>query len=262
MSQGTPAARVYPMYALGSTVLEVDGAIDRIIDQVIETCREQGLYLSSTSRGSNPYQGEGNKTIAYEVVEQLGRAPDCMVVPVGGGGTIAGILRGFQDLQALGHIGATPRMIGVVPKDYNILEVAFERGLETWDEVLQLDYDERPPSLLVKLAHNYPPDGMEAIEAVRASRGFFLAVSDEDALQAQERVGRTEGLYIEPSTGACLAGVQQLLDADEVQADDVVVALVSGSGYRETMVTMEQRPLRKLSITADELAATLAGLAP
>lgn len=257
MSVGTPAERVYPMFALGSTVLEVQGDIDALIDEVIRICHTGGLYLSSTSRGSNPYQAEANKTIAYEIVEELGRAPEWMVVPVGGGGTLAGVLRGFEDLQALGKISAIPRLVGVLPNDYNALEVALARGLETWDEVLALPYHDLPPTILVKLAHGYPPDGMEALEAVRRTHGFFLSVTDEEALAAQQQCGRLEGLYVEPSTGACLAGVDRLLAAGHVAPTETVVALVSGSGFRENFVTMTRRPLQKQTRSPENLATTL-----
>ncbi len=261
MTQGTPAARVYPMYALGSQVVEVQGAIDDVIEQVIQLCRRHGLYLSSTSRASNPYQAEGNKTIAYELVEELGRAPDWVVVPVGGGGTLAGLLRGFQDLQRLGHVERLPRLVGVVPRDYNALEVAFQRGLTRWEEVLALPYHECPPSILVKLAHSYPPDGMEALEAVRACGGLFLSVTDEEALAAQEACGRQEGLYVEPSTGAALAGAARLLQGGGVRPEETVVVLVSGSGFRENFVTMERRPLEKRTITVQELETVLLAMA-
>jgi threonine synthase len=77
MPSGTPDERVYPMFALGSEIVQVEGAIDDVIDDVIRLCRASGLYLSSTSRSSNPYQAEGCKTIAYELHEQLGRGSSC-----------------------------------------------------------------------------------------------------------------------------------------------------------------------------------------
>ena len=260
MTEGAPAERVYPMFALGSTVVEVRGAVDTIIEQVIELCREQGLYLSSTSRASNPYQGEGNKTIAYEIVEDLGRAPQWLVVPVGGGGTISGLWRGFLDLQQLGLISSLPRLVGVVPQAYNALEVAFDQNLTDWKDVLALPYDDCPPSILVKLAHSYPPDGMEALDTVRQAEGFFISITDEEALLAQQQAGRQEGLYIEPSTGACLAGLKELLASGRVGPQDTVVALVSGSGFRENFLTLQHRPLEKRTIGAEALPVVLAEL--
>ena len=257
MTEGTPADRVYPMYALGSKVVEVRGEIDAIIDQVIALCRTHNLYLSSTSRASNPYQAEGNKTIAYEIVEQLGHAPDWVVVPVGGGGTLAGILRGFQDLQALDRLDTIPRLAGVVPHDYNALEVAFNRGLTGQDEFESLPFDDSAPTILVKLAHSHPPDGLEALAAVRTSGGHFLSVTDQEALAAQAKCGRNEGLYVEPSTGACLAGLEKLLASGRVARDESVVAIISGSGFRENFVTMQYLPLQKQTITVDHLTEVL-----
>ncbi len=260
MTGGTPPDRLYPMYGLGAVLVEVKALIDPIVQGVIDVCREHGLYLSTTSRNSNPYQSEGNKTIAFEIVEELGRGPDWVVVPVGGGGTVSGVWRGFQDCQALGLIDSVPRMIGVVPRDYNALQVAFERELNRWKDVLALPYDNLPPSILVKLAHSYPPDGMEALETIRSSNGFFISVTDEEALSAQEACGRREGLFVEPSTGACLAGTTRLMDSGQVRPEDVVVAIVSGSGYRETACTMDSRPLRKQSVSLEELSTSLRGL--
>ena len=260
MTEGTPPERLYPMFGLGAVLLEVSAQIDPIVEGVISVCRAHGLYLSTTGRDSNPYQSEGNKTIAFEIVEELGRAPDWVVVPVGGGGTVSGIWRGFQDCRALGLIDTLPRMVGVVPRDYNALEAAFDRGLETWKAVLALPYDDLPPSILVKLAHSYPPDGMEALRSVRSSKGFFVSVTDDEALEAQEACGRREGLFVEPSTGACLAGATRLMDSGHVRREDVVVAIVSGSGYRETACTMDSRPLRKQSVSLKELSGALSGI--
>jgi threonine synthase len=257
MTMGTPAERVYPMFALGSGILEVDDAIDFLIDEVIRICREKKLYLSSTSRGSNPYQSEGNKTIAFEVVESLGRAPDWMVITVGGGGTISGIWRGFKDLYALKRIASLPRLVGVVPRQYNALEVAFEQNLSSWDSVLKLPYTDLPSSVLIKLAHAYPPDGMEALIAVRESGGFFASVTDDEALVGLRRIGRCEGLYVEPSSSALLPVVDSMLASGKLKSNQTLVALISGSGFRETFCTKEKAPLKKRTLNIKELGAIL-----
>lgn len=257
MSKGAPTARVYPLFALGSQILEVEGDIDALIAEVIQICRQHGLYLSSTSRNSNPYQGEGAKTIAYEIFEQLGQVPHWIVIPVGGGGTLAAIWRGFLDLQALGWSDQLPKLVGVQPREYNALEVAQQRGFASWEEVLALDYANAPPSLLVKLMHGHPPDGMEALEAVRASGGLFLSVTDDEALDAQLKFSRGEGLYIEPSTGVVPAALDHLLASGQIRPDETVVALVCGGGSRENFVTLERRPLQKQTISADQLTSTL-----
>jgi threonine synthase len=260
VASGAPKPRIYPVHALGATLLEADGQVDEVIELVEEAARERGFYVSSTCRTSNPYQAEATKTIAYEVVEQLGRAPDWMVVPVGGGGTVAGIWRGFLDLQALGQISSTPRLLGVVASDYNALEVGYRMGSETADDPFSfIPAGHRPPpTILVKIAHVYPPDGVEALQAVRASGGTIVSVTDEDALTAQLDLGRREGLYVEPSSAAVLPALERALEAGDVGTDDTVVALLSGSGFRETFLSLERRPLEARAVALADLPETLA----
>jgi threonine synthase len=260
VASGAPAARIYPVYALGATLLEADGQVDEVIELVEDAARDRGFYVSSTCRTSNPYQAEATKTIAYEIIEELGVAPDWVVLPVGGGGTIAGVWRGFLDLQALGRISSLPRLLGVVASDYNALEIAFRLGSETSDDPFAfIPAGHRPPpTILVKIAHVYPPDGVEALQAVRASGGMIVSVSDEDALTAQLDFGRREGLYVEPSSAAVLPALERAAEAGELGIDEIVVALLSGSGFRETFVSMERRPFEVRPVALADLPETLA----
>lgn len=180
-----------------------------------------------------------------------------MVVPVGGGGTISGIWHGFKDLYALHKISSLPRLAGVISKHYNILEVAFEREFSGWDQVLALPFHNLPPSILVKLAHAYPPDGMEALQAVRESGGFFASVSDEQALEGLARVGQHEGLYVEVSSAACIPVIERMIGSGRLKADETLIALMSGSGFRETFAAMERPPLIKQTVAIEQLGVTL-----
>jgi threonine synthase len=260
VAAGAPEERIYPVFALGATLLEADGQVDEVIERVEEAARDHGFYVSSTCRTSNPYQAEATKTIAYEIIEDLGRSPDWVVVPVGGGGTVAGIWRGFRDLQELGRISSPPRLLGVVASDYNALEVGYGLGTETADEPFSFiaPGHRPPPTILVKIAHVYPPDGAEALQAVRASGGSFVSVTDEDALDAQFELGRREGLYVEPSSAAVLTAIQRTVERGDVGGDETVVVILSGAGFRETFVSLERRPLEKQPVALDELPETLA----
>jgi threonine synthase len=254
--RGTPAERLYPVYALGSTVVVVDDEVDPIVDRVAAMAEDGDVYVSSTARSSNPYQAEGTKTIAYELAEQ-GGVPDWVVVPVGGGGTIAGVWRGFRDLLRLGWIDRLPRLLGVVPRDYNALEIAFERGLDDPRDAVAAGYAP-PPTDLVKIAHVHPPDGAEGLAAVRDSGGLFVSVTDEEALDAQRRLGRDEGLYVEPSAAATVAGLDRALGDGTIDGDERVVAILSGSGFRETFVSAARRPIEHRTISLDEVPDVLA----
>lgn len=256
VARGVPAPRVYPAFALGASVVEVDAEVDTIVERVACLGRSGVIYDSSTARSSNPYQAEGAKTIAYEVVEQLGDAPDWMVVPVGGGGTVAAIWRGFADLLRLGRIQRPPRLLGVVAAGYHAIEVALERGLDDPNVVFPPDHV-AAPTILVKVAHVFPPDGVEGVAALRASGGAALVITDEDALAAQRRVGREEGLFVEPSSAAAIAGLDRAIELGMIDSSETVVTLLSGSGFRESFMSAERTPLESRAADIDELEAVL-----
>jgi threonine synthase len=258
--RGAPDERLYPVFALGASLVEVDGEIDEIIDAVESLCRERGYYLSSTCRSSNPYQAEGAKTIAYETAEQLGNAPDWVVLPVGGGGTVAAVWRGFQDLYRLGRVSRLPRLLGVVPNEFDTLELAWKAGLKEprqWSGLIET----RPrSSILTKLAHVYPPDGQEALVAIEESHGFLLSVTDAQAVEAQQRLGKQEGIYAEPSSTAALAGLEQACELGLVKERDDVVLVITGSGHRETFVSMRSFPITKRAVDPSDIGDFLARL--
>src|SRR5262249_54297622 len=129
MTRGTPEDRIYPVFALGSRLIEVDADIDTLIETVRRLARPGRIAVTSTTLTSNPWHAEGAKTIAYEIVERLRRAPDWLVVPVGGGSTVAAIHRGFDDLIKLGVISRAPRLVGVVPQTHDTLADAWRLGI-------------------------------------------------------------------------------------------------------------------------------------
>lgn len=259
MCAGVPAERVYPVFALGSEVVEVTGQVDELLDRVARLTGELGVYHSSTARCFNPYQAEGAKTIAYEIVEDLGRSPDWVVVPVGGGGTLAAIGRGFVELRAIGLIEQVPRLVGAMPARYDSLQRARTKGLRTQRELEQLaDQSDPGGSVQAKLAHVHPPDGADALAAVDSTDGLFISVSDGDALAAQARLGSDEGIYVEPSSGTGAAALHQLLAGGAVSSADTVVVVLCGSGFRETQLTMEHRPMIRTVVDDDGLRRLLA----
>jgi threonine synthase len=245
----TPLARVAPMVAVGSTVFEVDGNIEDSLKLLAFAANELGAYETTTYRAANPYQSEGAKTLGYEIFTQLGRVPDWIVIPVGGGGTLGAVWRAFNDLRTIGAIDTLPRIAGVQPADYNGLQVAEERGLTTADELDAIDFDNPPPTILVKLQHTHLPDGPEAIAAIRASGGAVAVATDEEALEAQRRIGAAEGIYAEPSSTVTLTAIERLTKAGAITPDQTVVGVLTGSGHRETHVLTVRGAVETVRIT-------------
>ena len=178
--------------------------------------------------GSNPYGVDGYKTIAYELVEQLGEAPDVVVVPVAYGDGLAGMTRGFADLQALGVVDRMPRMVAAEP--FGPLSDAMERGVDRAGPV------ESRPSVAFSIAS--PVGTFQSLWALRASGGEAVAVADDDALlAAQAELGRGTGLYVEASTAIALPALEELSRRGRLPADSTVVVVGTSTGLKDPAVT-------------------------
>ena len=245
--------RVYPIHILGSEVIRVKGDIDTVIDHLTDLSAQTGVYNSSTARHINPYQAEGPKTIAYEIYEDLGCAPDWMIVPAGGGGTYAAIGRGFIELFENGLTDRIPRLVGAVPSTYNALEHGHNLGYQSMEEIRKHSIGEGTPTILAKLAHVYPPDAEDALKMARKINGYFISASDEESMDACQLLAVKVGLYSEPSSGTGIAVLQKFLASGVASATEKVVALVCGSGFRETTTFSEERPFSPEGINLEEM---------
>jgi len=231
--QGTPGERLAPMTILGAQVAEVQGTFAQI-EHLLDTLEgDPSWYDATTKRIANPFQAEAPKTIAYEIVDQLGGVPDWLVVPVGGGATIFGIWRGFQDLARAGRVARLPRLASVQPARFNTLERALAQGLVTWPELEPIAMDESVETVQRNLKHGIPPDAPDALRALRESRGLATSVTDDAACRAQARLGSEEGIFCEPSAAAGAAAIEALTRAGRLTPSDTVVCLLTGSGFRE-----------------------------
>jgi threonine synthase len=259
VSAGAPRERLFPLHALGSRLIAVDAPIDPLIDIVAGFTGRNGLYVASTTQAANPVQAEAARTIAYEIVDHLGRAPDVVILPVGGGGTMAAIHRGFDQLRALGAIAKLPRLFGVVPSRYNNLRVAFDAGIDGERDYLAMPGPTGGPTVLNKISHDHPPDGIAALRAARTTAGGFVAFDDAEAIAAVPLIGRTDGLYVEPSTAILLPALSRLVDTGQIKANETVVAIACGSGFRETSVMLGATPEPVETVRLSDLETILAG---
>jgi threonine synthase len=264
--RGTPDERLIPAALYGARLFEAPGTFDDALRLVDRIARHERLYLTSTYRRGNPYQAEGARTIGFEIAAQLSEvaqagAADWIVVPTGGGGTAAGIWRAYRELRDLAprtRAARLPRLVTVHPSRYNALEIALQRGLHGDDALYALGISEETPTVLAKLQHGVPPDACYALAALRESGGAAVSVSDDEALAAQRRLAAFEGLFAEPSAAAALAGVQRLVDTGTIRPDDTVVAVVTGSGFREVGALAGHAMVERTPLSADALVPFLA----
>ena len=179
--------------AVGAELLEVDGGFGEALARAQALAAEPGHVLVNSL---NPYRLEGQKTAAFEIVEELGRAPDVLALPYGGGGNLCAYARGFDEE------GLLPRLIAC--------EAA-----------------ERPVTAASAIRIAEPVHRADAEEHVRRSSGSIVRLPDEEILAAQRELGELEGIYCEAASAAGIAGIRR------ERPSGTVVCILTGHGLKE-----------------------------
>jgi threonine synthase len=210
----------------GARIVEVPGTFDNALEYVLDTVLSDGAvndinYYPLNS--INPWRLEGQKTIAFEIIEEIG-VPDFVFVPVGNGGNIYAIWKGFRELLELGVIDRVPRMIGVQAEGAAPM-VRYWRGLGE----ARID---NPRTVASAIRIGKPVNWFRAYRAVKYSNGLFLEVSDEEIIRAQGMLGR-EGVGVEPASAASLAGYLRALKEGIVDVNDRVVLIATGHALKD-----------------------------
>ncbi len=183
--------------------------------------------------GSNPFGIEGYKTIAYELLAQLGRPPDVVVVPTAYADGLSGIWRGFTDLAALGLIDRLPRMVAAEP--FGPHARALADGTEVAGPV--------PAGPSVAFSTASPVGTFQGLATLRGSAGTAIAVpDDEEILDAQALAGRTAGLYVEAASATCFPAVRRLARDGRIGAEDAVVTIATATGLKDINATAADLP--------------------
>jgi threonine synthase len=238
MPRDVPQSNFVECQALGARVTLVDGLISDCARIVAERKDAEGWFDMSTLK--EPYRIEGKKTMGYEVAEQLGwRLPGAIFYPTGGGVGLIGMWKAFEEMERLGWIAAErPRMIAVQAEGCQPVVRAFERGerrVEFWQGAATLASGLRVPK---------PLGDTLILEALRASGGTAVAVSDEEILHAGLELASTEGIFAAPEGAACVAALRKLLASRFLDPSERIVLYNTGSGlkYLEAYASRFPRP--------------------
>lgn len=223
----TPPGKITHMMMCGVNVIVVKSMIYEVVLKLqIEACQKYGWYNCSSA--VNPFRNEGDKTIAFEIVEELGwRSPDWVIIPTGGGGNLSGEWKGFNEFCQLGLISSLPRMVAVQMEAGGSLADSF---LKRKDSVEPVKIRESVGGALLAAYSDY---GKVALDTLRDSNGKAVLVGDEETLEAQKLLARTEGIFAEPSSAAVIAGIKKMTDRGEIGKRDSVVCLITGNGLKD-----------------------------
>jgi threonine synthase len=210
--------------AYGATVLCPEAPMLTLTRLAAELTRELGW---TWMHDLPAHQSEGDKTTAFEIAEQLGwDPPEYVVVPTGTGTNLFGIWKGFDELRRLGFTTRVPRLVAVQPTGADPLVRAHERG-----DAVMLPLDEVRPNPALPITHRVA--GQHAYEAVRASGGTAVAVTDAEMREALLDLAGREGIYCEPASAAALAGARKLAAARTLDAGSRVVCILTSHGLKD-----------------------------
>ena len=226
MPRDAPDANKKESILAGAELHLVDGLIGDAGRLAVRIAAEQGLFDLSTLK--EPCRAEGKKTMVLEIAQQLGwRMPDAIVYPTGGGTGIIGMYKGFQELLELGWIeGKPPRFYAVQADGCQPIVKAWRDGAETaepWAAAATRADGLRVPG---------PFADYLILRAIRDTGGAAVAVGDDAMIDAMHRLAAAEGVIACPEGAATLVGLERLLADGSIAADEEVVLLNTGSGYK------------------------------
>jgi threonine synthase len=223
----TPVPKVTQALFFGATLIRVHGDY-ATINGMYRRLIHSGAVKWYDCGTDNPFRYEGKKTYAYEIAQQLGwQVPDRVIHPANGGMSITKAWKGFNELHRLGWIDRLPRMTAVQAEACDPIVRAWRAGTATVASI------EKRPTIASALAGTNPGLlGARALEAIRASQGSAVGVSDPETIDAMKLLA-SEGQFIEPSGSVAVAGLRKLVAEGAISRDERVVCVVTGSGFKD-----------------------------
>lgn len=205
--------------AYGARIVQIEGSFDDALEIVRRLSKDEALALVNSL---NPFRIEGQKTVAFEIAQALGSAPDLLALPVGNAGNITAAWQGFRELAGQ-ELGGLPRLLGVQARGAAPLVVGHPI--------------EDPTTIASAIQIGRPARGEQALRAASESGGRIIAVEDERILAAQELLAR-QGIWVEPASASGLAGiVRQVEQGLQDLTGQIVVCICTGHGLKDPDIT-------------------------
>ena len=223
----TALGKLLQALAAGARVVAVDGNFDAAL-RIVRALAEQDEHPVTLVNSVNPFRLDGQKTAAYELCDELGRAPDILAIPVGNAGNISAYWAGFRDYAEAGIIDSRPRMWG--------FQAAGAAPLVSGRPV------DRPETVATAIRIGAPASWEKAIVARDESGGRIEAVTDDEILAAYRDLARLEGVFCEPASAASVAGLRKMAAQAALDPDATVVAVLTGHGLKDPHTAEREVP--------------------
>ncbi|NLU45635.1 MAG: threonine synthase [Euryarchaeota archaeon] len=229
----------------GAKVLSIDGNFDDALALARKMSEERRIYLLNSI---NPYRPEGQKSVLFEIMDQLDYGvPDRIVLPVGNAANIWAVYKALTELKEVGWIDRMPMLTGIQAEGSAPVARAFARGAKDFVP------EEDPETVATAIRIGNPVSGRKALHAIYDTGGYAETVTDAEILAAQRLLGRKEGVCVEPASAASIAGLGKLREMGIVDRDEKVVCICTGNGLKDpdTIIENSPSPIRCGNTVAD-----------
>lgn len=204
----------------GSKLVEVEGNYDDCARLARVASKRYGSYLL----GDYVFRKEGQKSVAFEILDQLDFSPpDYILCPIGNGTLISALWKGVSEFYELKLIRKKPRLIGFQAEGASPVYKALNSGHFS---------PERPNTMAHAIAVGNPTEWVSAVNAVKHSRGDILKIPDEKMLSTQKALAKAEGFFVQPGAAIAIAGLQELAAKSFFKSNDKIVCVVTGHGLK------------------------------
>ena len=229
----------------GAKVLEVEGNFDSCMNVIRELCEDGAVYLVNSI---NPFRIEGQKTVAFELAEQLEwRVPDHLVLPGGNLGNSSAFGKGFRELLRSGLIDRLPKITVVQAAG----AAPFARFYREHDAFVK---EEHPQTLASAIKIGAPVSWPKAWRAVQETGGSVITVTEQEIADAKAVIGR-DGIGCEPASATTVAGIRKLVSERAIKEDETVVAVLTGHLLKDTDYVMKYHSDSLIAPDGERLAS-------
>lgn len=214
--------------AYGATTIQIKGDFDAAMRLVQEVCRKLHIYLLNSI---NPYRIEGQKSIVFELLEQLDwRVPDYIALPAGNLGNISAIGKGLVELKELSLISKLPRLVAIQASGANPFYQSFKSRFKKRFTV-------KPETIASAIRIGNPVSYSKAVKVIQETRGLVEEVSDAEILEAKAVIDAA-GVGCEPASATTVAGLKKLVASGKIARKSTVVGILTGHLLKDTDTTL------------------------
>ncbi len=228
--ENTPRGKLAQALSYGAHVIQVRGTYTDAFGLCVQVAQKYGYYLA----GDYAFRGEGQKSLSYEVCEQLRfETIDWVLVPVGMGTNLSYIWKGFKEYYKFGLIKKLPRIVAVQAEGASPIVTAYE----TKSTVKPIDKAQTICSAIA--CSGISIDAPKVMAALKDSNGVALSVTDDETLHSQQTLAKMEALYVEPSSATVIAALSKLIKQKFLKQDEVIICVATGAGLKDPATTLK-----------------------